>query len=1082
MFGGGGVMERYRREVEATVPRLRVSTQWRGFALFVAWWVGSVSAWAGVSASAHTTADSGMASAGLASLSVPAQAAIATALGRERGVYQAKRHGAGWRFDNPEHGLGAVFSRQGIDLASAGTRAHLSFAGVGRGARRATMAGGVPEAAANRIAYRRRSLVEWYVNGPLGIEQGITLEAPPWRATSEALTVTFRLTGDWRPEPGASGMRLVRPDGTAALHYRGLAAWDSAGRQLPAWWQSAGAEVFLRVDDSDARYPVTIDPFIQRARLTADDREPGDLFGYALAMSGATVVVGAYEDNGARGSAYVFVEPPGGWTGSLTQIAKLTASDGRFADRFGISVAIDGDTIVVGARGADVAGNHDQGAGYVFVKPPTGWANAVETAKLTASDGKPADRFGASVAVSGDTVVAGAFQHDVDGKKDQGAAYVFVKPPTVWASTFEAAKLIAFGGAGGDQIGHSVAASGDAVAVGGPGADAKAGAAYVFVQPAGGWLGPLLLVENATLTASDRAPGAQFGFSVAISGDTVVVGAPGTDAKRGSAYVYVKPPTGWVSASEDAKLAALTRAENDQFGDSVALGAATVLVGAFGDDGSRGSAYMFVEPDGGWAGTLGEAARLAASDGSLLDAFGSAVAVSRGTLAVGAPGRNVKAGEAYIFANIEDATPPDIDPHLSCTLPGQAGWCRGTAQLTWTVTDPESAVSSKSGCDATTITKDTAPSGSLFTCTATSAGGTASQPVTVFRDATPPNVTVTVPADRAEYSPGTNVIAEFACTDASSGIEPLSCRGTVPSGNPIDTASVGTKTFTVTATDRAGNTRSLTRTYQVSRGDTTPPVIAATLDCSAWGAASWCRDTLTARWTVTDPESPRSIIKSGCGDQTVTTDTPGGGTALSCTATSTGGTARHTVTLLRDATAPAITLARPGDGEVFAFNDPAGAEYACTDAASGAGACTGTVPTGGPLDTSSIGPGSFTVTATDQAGNTRSLTHAFQVVDRTPPVIKLSVPKKGARYRLGSKVQARFKCIDTGAGITRAQCRGTKRSGGFLDTARVGKHRFTVTAIDNAGNRVSRTRTYRVLRPPSGGVGGPCAACSSPDP
>ena len=186
-------------------------------------------------------------------------------------------------------------------------------------------------------------------------------------------------------------------------------------------------------------------------------------------MSGDTVVVGAQLDdvgaNADQGSAYVFVKPGGGWA-SATQTAKLTASDGAAGDRFGESVDVSGDTVVVGARWDDVGANADQGSAYVFVKPGGGWASGTQSAKLTASDGAVSDELGFSVDVSGDTIVAGAGFDDVGANADQGSAYVFVKPGGGWANGTQTAKLTASDGAAGDDFGRSVAVSGDTVVVG----------------------------------------------------------------------------------------------------------------------------------------------------------------------------------------------------------------------------------------------------------------------------------------------------------------------------------------------------------------------------------------------------------------------------------------------------------------------------------------------------------------------------------------------------------------------------------------------------------------------------------------
>ena len=192
----------------------------------------------------------------------------------------------------------------------------------------------------------------------------------------------------------------------------------------------------------------------------------------------------------------MFVKPAGGWA-SETETAKLTASDGALDDMFGETVALSGDTVVAHSD-ARVNGHDSAGAVYVFVKPAGGWASATETAKLTASDAANDDDFGDGVAISGDTVVAGAPDANVNGHSQDGAAYVFVKPAGGWASATETAKLTASDGATNDALGNSVAVDGNTVVAGAP--FASPGAAYVFVKPAGGWTSA---TETAKLTASD---------------------------------------------------------------------------------------------------------------------------------------------------------------------------------------------------------------------------------------------------------------------------------------------------------------------------------------------------------------------------------------------------------------------------------------------------------------------------------------------------------------------------------------------------------------------------------------------------
>ncbi|HEY52587.1 MAG TPA: hypothetical protein G4N94_03935 [Caldilineae bacterium] len=381
---------------------------------------------------------------------------------------------------------------------------------------------------------------------------------------------------------------------------------------------------------------LAIASWLQQAKLSASDGVSGHLFGVSVAISGDTVVVGSSGGDQGKGLVYVFEKPGGGWA-SATEIAQLSASDGVAGDGFGWSVAISGDTVVVGVS------DGDKGVAYVFEKPGDGWANATETAVLSASDGAAGDYFGRAVAVSGDTVVVGA-EGDESSK---GSAYVFEKPGGGWANATETAKLSASDGAGGDQFGNSVAINGDTVVAGAHGVGSNSGSAYVFEKPGGGWANT---TETAKLSASDGMAGDLFGHSVAISVDAVVVGASGDDTLKGSAYVFEKPDGGWASATETAKLSASGGAANDYFGISVAIDGDTVAVGAEGDDSFKGLAYVFEKPGGGWVSAT-ETVVLSASDGATNGYFGGSVAISGDTVVAGTEGDDDSKGSAYVFEN-----------------------------------------------------------------------------------------------------------------------------------------------------------------------------------------------------------------------------------------------------------------------------------------------------------------------------------------------------------------------------------------------------------------------------------------------
>ncbi len=264
---------------------------------------------------------------------------------------------------------------------------------------------------------------------------------------------------------------------------------------------------------------------LPQSKLTDDDGADDDEFGYSVAIDGDTAVVGAPGSNSNAGAAYVFVftEADDDDDGVWSQAAKLTASVPAANDEFGISVAIDGETIVVGAHQNDADENdNDEGAAYVFTRVSGIWG---QKAKLTASDAAENDEFGISVAVHGETVVVGAHLDNAnDDDADSGAAFVFTKPGNSgWADATETAKLTASDGVANDKFGISVSLDDDTVVVGahqpqyeesGANVEVGPGAAYVFTKPAtGGWTDN---TEGAKFTAPDGAANDEFGVSVAI--------------------------------------------------------------------------------------------------------------------------------------------------------------------------------------------------------------------------------------------------------------------------------------------------------------------------------------------------------------------------------------------------------------------------------------------------------------------------------------------------------------------------------------------------------------------------------------
>jgi nucleoside-specific outer membrane channel protein Tsx len=505
-----------------------------------------------------------------------------------------------------------------------------------------------PRATGRRVVYRHGSLTEWYANGPLGLEQGFTLAARPAGPRSGPLTLALRLSGNLHGSVTRAGTAVTFAGSGPAIAYRGLAVTDARGRSLPARLELDGDRLLILVADARARYPLTVDPLVQQAELTASDSAAGDQFGASVSVSGSTIVVGAEAktvgSNADQGAAYVFTLSGGSWS----QTAKLTASDGAANDQFGQRVAVSGSTIVVAAPEHKVGSNVDEGMAYVFVKPAGGWVNATETAQLTASDGAAHDLFGIVAGVSGSTIVVGDPNHTVGGHVLQGAAYVFVEPASGWVNATETQKLIASDGAASDGFG-SVAISGSTIVVGAGGhkvgSNAHQGAVYVFTLSGGSWS------QTAELTASDGAANDEFGAAVAVSGSTIVADAPirkvGSNIEQGVAYVFALSGGSW---AQTAELTASDGTAQDGFGWGVEVSGSTLVVGALSQ--GNGTAYVFTLSGGSWSQT----AELTSSDGTTSEEFGGSVSVSGSTIVVGADLHANITGAAYVFIPVPGVT------------------------------------------------------------------------------------------------------------------------------------------------------------------------------------------------------------------------------------------------------------------------------------------------------------------------------------------------------------------------------------------------------------------------------------------
>jgi hypothetical protein len=317
--------------------------------------------------------------------------------------------------------------------------------------------------------------------------------------------------------------------------------------------------------------PLLAQPACESAKLLALDGASGDDFGASVAVSGSFAVVGAPEDDDAgssSGAAYVFSYDGPSWT----QQQKLTASDAEGGDDYGFAVAISGDTIVVGSPRDDTIAGSRAGSAYVYTFDGNTWGSE---ARLFASDAGADDRFGYSVAIDGGTILVGAIQWD-GTLSNAGSGYVFVGSGLVWSEQDQLTAGLPSGT--NPQMGHSASLDGDVAVLGAwqdaPGGMFSVGAAHVFRRSG------IIWSEEQKLTASDAADFRWFGQSVSVSGNVVAVGAYGDRAddlsESGGAYFFIWDGLSW---DELNNVNAADPEAGDRFGWSIAVDGDNAIIG-----------------------------------------------------------------------------------------------------------------------------------------------------------------------------------------------------------------------------------------------------------------------------------------------------------------------------------------------------------------------------------------------------------------------------------------------------------------------------------------------------------------------
>ena len=584
------------------------------------------------------------AAGGFARLPVPLRGLVSGTLGRSDRAFWVRRAGAGFVLVNGAQGFSADFSDSGVRVAAPAGRLELSLAGVGYGSSLRPFGLRAPSADRNRVFYAKGAVTQWYENGPLGLEQGFTLRAPPAGHARGPVTIALRVGESLRARlvGGGEAVDFIAPRGGVVFRYVGLRAVDARGRVLRAWLAVTGGRLLVHVDARDARYPLRIDPFVQQGVKLVGTGAVGDAYqglSVALSSDGDTAIVGgpfdndAGGENGYAGAAWVFTRSGTTWT---QQGPKLVGTGvvGNGEQGSGVALSGDGNTALVGGP----EDNDGVGAVWVFTRSGTTWTQ--QGAKLVGTGAVGDAGQGSSVALSGDgnTALVGG-----------GGVWVFTRSGTTWTqqgSKFGAAGTVALSGDGNTAL------------VGNPGDNGDKGAAWVFARSGTTWT-----QQGAKLVGTGAVGAALQGESVALSGDgnTALVGGHVDNRGVGAAWVFARSGTTWTQ--QGAKLIG-TGAPGDALqGWSVALSGDgnTALVGGDHANRNEGAVWVFTRSGKTWTQ---QGSKLVGTGGRD-QGYSVALSGDGSTALVGGPYGNGGVGAVWVFVT---KLPPPLAGAL--TLPG----------------------------------------------------------------------------------------------------------------------------------------------------------------------------------------------------------------------------------------------------------------------------------------------------------------------------------------------------------------------------------------------------------------------------
>ncbi len=588
----------------------------------------------------------------LSRLPVTAQGVVSAALGADSSAFRAHASAHGFRASNPAQDTQASFGRSGVQIEAGSLRVGLRLAAIGYGDRLVSAPATAPTATRNRVSFQRAGYTEWYANGPLGLEQGFTIERRPRGMAIGPLKLAIAVSGNGRVSLGRHGRTAYLRHGRDLLRYTGLSVSDATGRSLRSWFATRAGGILLEVDAAHAAYPLRVDPLVQQgSKLTGTAKVWRGNVGESVALSanGDTALVGAPQDE-YSGAAYVFSRSGTTWTEQvkLTGVGENGASIG-----FGATVALsaNGSTALVGAPGYGARA----GAAWAFERSGTTWS---EQQKLTGAGGESEGRFGTSLALSADgntALIGSPDEYRVirsKGVYGVGVVYPFVRTGSTWApqgdrltgteEVYPEQYAVINGSAFGDSV--ALSADGDTAIIGGPRDDEYRGAAWSFTRSGNSWT-----QQGKKLTA--QAGG--FGESVTLSADgsTALIGAPSENGFAGAAWVLTRTEGEW---SKQAELKG-TPSEFAYFGSSLALSenGSTALIGSPTEQHYVGAAWLFSRTGTAWAG---QCEQLTASGEVGEGRFGAGVALSSdaNTALIGAPLDQEGSGAAWVLVT----TPP----------------------------------------------------------------------------------------------------------------------------------------------------------------------------------------------------------------------------------------------------------------------------------------------------------------------------------------------------------------------------------------------------------------------------------------